>query len=254
VVLNYKNTYFFYKRSLLVIDKSNSKNNPKRKVKSEIVDSSKSSGAFFLQRYEIIIMLIGAGIISLLILFVFLKPSGDSSLFNSKNNDKPVTIQEFQSQIDRLSDMVEKAALKEGEKPNSSTAKTTQKKNTPDSAYADHAKRIERIEASLSIKYKTLASRINKLERSIDNLSRKLDKYHKNSTKIVKKPTIKTSKKKETKKTASIKKESIFHTVEKGDTLYGLSKKYGTSIKQLEKINHLLKDANIYPGDNLLVK
>jgi len=237
-----------------MIDKSNSQSNPKRRVKNEIIDSSKNSGAFFLQRYEIIIMLLGAGIISLLIFFVFLKPSGESNIFNSKKNDEPVTIKEFQSQIDRLSSMVEKAALKEGEKPNDTADKKTQKENKPDPDYADHAKRIERIEASLSIKYETLASRISRLEKSIDNLSNKLDKYQTSSANIVKTPSIKTSKKKETQKTASIKKESIFHTVEKGDTLYSLSKKYDTSVKELEKINHLPKDANIYPGDNLLIK
>ncbi|MCK5099376.1 MAG: LysM peptidoglycan-binding domain-containing protein, partial [Desulfobacteraceae bacterium] len=74
------------------------------------------------------------------------------------------------------------------------------------------------------------------------------------SAKVVKQPLVKTSKKSETKKAVTKKKESIFHTVEKGDTLYSLSKQYGTSVSQLEKINHLPKNANIYPGDNLLVK
>ncbi|MCP3956004.1 MAG: hypothetical protein GY697_27885, partial [Desulfobacterales bacterium] len=101
-----------------MIDKGNSKKSPKRRVKSEIVDSSSNSGAFFLQRYEIIIMLLGAGIISLLIFFVFLKPSSESHIFKSKKNTEPVTIQDFQNQIDRLSNMVEKAALKENEKSN----------------------------------------------------------------------------------------------------------------------------------------
>ncbi|MCK5542080.1 MAG: LysM peptidoglycan-binding domain-containing protein [Desulfobacterales bacterium] len=237
-----------------MIDKSNSKKNSKRRVKTEIIDSSNNPGVFFLQRYEIIIMLLGAGIISLLIFFVFLKPSGDGNLFKTKKNNEPVTMQDFQNQIDRLSNMVEKTTLKEGEKSNATIDKTASNEKTTSLAYDDLAKRIERIEGSLSIKYETLANRITKLERGIDNLSRKLDSYNKSSASIVKQPSIKTSKKKETKIAVSKKKESIFHTVEKGDTLYGLSKKYGTSVKQLEKINHLPKDANIYPGDNLLVK
>ncbi|MCP3953570.1 MAG: LysM peptidoglycan-binding domain-containing protein, partial [Desulfobacterales bacterium] len=196
------------------------------------------------------------------------KPSSESHIFKSKKNTEPVTIQDFQNQIDRLSNMVEKAALKENEKSNNNIKKTNTapKEIISNRALADHTKRIERIEASLSIKYETLAARINRLERSIDNLSRKLDTYKKASPSIVKvkKPSIKTSKKKETKKAVSKKvskkkvvskkKESIFHTVKKGETLYGLSKKYGTSIKELEKINHLPKNANIYPGDNLLIK
>ena len=237
-----------------MIDKSSSRKNSKRRVKSEIIDSVNNPGAFFLQRYEIIIMLLGAGIISLLIFFVFVKPSGENNLFKTKKNNEPVTIQDFQNQIDRLSNMVEKATFKENEKSNTATDKTASKEKPTSLSYAENAKRIERIEASLSIKYETLANRINKLERSIDRLSRKLDSYKKKSSSIVKKPSVKTSKKKETKKTVSKKKQSIFHTVKKGDTLYSLSKKYGISIKQLEKINHLPKNANIYPGDNLLVK
>ncbi|MCK5311411.1 MAG: LysM peptidoglycan-binding domain-containing protein [Desulfobacteraceae bacterium] len=238
-----------------MIDKSNSKKNTKKRIKSEIVDSSRNSSAFFLQKYEIVIMLLGAGIISVLIIFVFLKPSGDSNLLRTKNNTEPVTVEDFQEQIDRLANMVEKTGLKDNEKLKSSIDKTEPKNKSSDISYADHEKRIERIEASLSIKYETLASRINRLERSIDKLSRKIDSYKKiSSTKVVKPPLVKTSKKSETKKAVTKKKESIFHTVKKGDTLYSLSKQYGTSVSDLEKINHLPKNANIYPGDNLLVK
>jgi LysM repeat protein len=237
-----------------MIDKSNSKKNSKRRVKSEIKDSSRNAGAFFLQRYEIIIMLLGAGIISILIFFVFLKPSSENNLFKVKNNNEPVTIQDFQNQIDRLSNMMEKAALKESKNSNNNIGNKTSKAKTINPVYADNARRIERIEASLSIKYETLANRIKRLERSIDKLTRKLDTIKKSSVRTVKQATIKTSKKKETKKAVNKKKESIFHTVEKGDTLYSLSKKYGISVTQLEKINHLPKNANIYPGDNLLVK
>jgi LysM repeat protein len=236
-----------------MIDKSNSKKNTKKRIKSEIVDSSRGSGAFFLQKYEVIIMLLGAGIISVLIFFVFLKPSGDNNQFASKSDSEPVTVEDFQEQIDRLANMVEKSSLKENKK----SKNTTQQNKSPNISYDDHEKRIERIEASLSIKYETLAGRINRLESSIEKLSRKLDSYKKakaTPVKVVKKPLVKTSKKSKTKKAVVKKKESIFHTVKKGDTLYSLSKQYGTSVTQLEKINHLPKNANIYPGDNLLVK
>ena len=238
-----------------MIDKSHSKKNTKKRIKSEIVDSPKNSGAFFLQKYEIIIMLLGAGIISVLIFFVFLKPSGDNNLFKTKNNTDPVTVEDFQKQVDRLADMVEKSGLKEDRKTQGNKGSASSTEETSNIAYNDHEKRIERIEASLSIKYETLASRISKLERSIANLSRKIDSNKKaGSAKVVKQPLVKTSKKTETKKAVSKKKESIFHTVKKGDTLYSLSKQYGTSVSQLEKINHLPKNANIYPGDNLLIK
>jgi len=249
-----------------MIDKSNSKKTTKRRVKEEIIDSKTNSGVFFLQRYEIIIMLLGAGIISMLIFFVFLKPSSENSLFGGKESDKPVsvTIEDFQNQIERLSKMVNKASLKANEKADDAKDKKIIIKQPTNIAFNDHEKRIERIEASLSIKYETLANRITRLERSINKLSSKINSNKKNSPGIVKNSSNKTSKKQETKKlltkkavrkkTIKKKKESIFHTVKKGDTLYSLSKQYNTSVRKLEKINHLPENANIYPGDNLLVK
>ena len=237
-----------------MIDKSSSRKNSRRRIKSEIIDSSNSPGAFFLQIYEIIIMLLGAGIISLLIFFVFLKPSGDSKLFKPEKIDEPVSIEEFQNQIDRLSEMVEKANTTESDLSDSNDGTKSKTDKRSEAFYRDYVKRLERIEASLSIKYETLANRINKLERNIDKLSRKIDSSKRKTANIAKKPTIKTSKKKETRRVLKKKKESIFHTVEKGDTLYSLSKKYNTSVKELERINHLPKNANIYPGDNLLIK
>ena len=50
------------------------------------------------------------------------------------------------------------------------------------------------------------------------------------------------------------KKESIFHTVQKGETLFSISKKYNTSVEALKKLNNLPANAAIFPGNNILVK
>lgn len=238
-----------------MINKGNSRQNTKKRIKSEISDSAKNSRAVFLKKYEIIIMLLGAGIISVLIFFVFLKPSEESNLFKTNQNSEQVTVEDFQNQIDRLVNMVEKVASTDNKDlVKKGSNKKAPKQNAANSVLADHAKRLERIEASLSIKYETLASRIKRLERSIDKLSRKVDSKKTSPVSVVKRPSTKTSKKEETKKNVTPKKESIFHTVIKGDTLYSLSQQYGTGVAELEKMNHLPKNANIYPGDNLLVK
>ncbi|MCD4741913.1 MAG: LysM peptidoglycan-binding domain-containing protein [Desulfobacteraceae bacterium] len=238
-----------------MINKGNSRQNSKKRIKSEISDSARNSRAVFLKKYEIIIMLLGAGIISVLIFFVFLKPSEESNLFKTNKNNEQVTVKDFQNQIDRLANMVEKVASNDNKDiVQTGNGKKALKENSTNSGLAGYEKRLERIEASLSIKYETLASRIKRLERSIDKLSRKVDSDKISSASVVKRSSTKTSKKQETKKNITPKKESIFHTVTKGDTLYSLSKLYGTSVAELEKMNHLPKDANIYPGDNLLVK
>lgn len=50
------------------------------------------------------------------------------------------------------------------------------------------------------------------------------------------------------------KKESIFHTVQKGETLFSISRKYNTNVETLRKLNNLSNDAAIFPGNNILVR
>ncbi|MCX8059162.1 MAG: LysM peptidoglycan-binding domain-containing protein [Spirochaetes bacterium] len=47
--------------------------------------------------------------------------------------------------------------------------------------------------------------------------------------------------------------ENVFHIVEKGDTLFSLSKKYGVSIEYIVKINNLI-DNKIKIGQKLIIK
>ena len=48
------------------------------------------------------------------------------------------------------------------------------------------------------------------------------------------------------------KKPPITHTVKKGDTLYGLSRKYGTSVSSIQRANRL-KGSNIGIGKKLII-
>ena len=45
----------------------------------------------------------------------------------------------------------------------------------------------------------------------------------------------------------------IYHTVEKGDTLWGISRRYDTTVDNIKKLNNLQSDL-IYPGQTLKVK
>jgi LysM repeat protein len=47
--------------------------------------------------------------------------------------------------------------------------------------------------------------------------------------------------------------EKQFHTVRKGETLYGISKKYGISVEELRKLNNLSSDQTLRSGQKLLV-
>jgi len=62
--------------------------------------------------------------------------------------------------------------------------------------------------------------------------------------KIAKKPTVR----KVTPKT----KPPVFHTVKKGDTLYALGRKYGTSVSAIQKANRI-EGSNISIGKRLII-
>jgi len=47
--------------------------------------------------------------------------------------------------------------------------------------------------------------------------------------------------------------EKKYHTVQKGETLYWISKKYGTSVEELRKLNNLSADQRLRTGQKLLV-
>jgi lipid-binding SYLF domain-containing protein len=44
-----------------------------------------------------------------------------------------------------------------------------------------------------------------------------------------------------------------YHTVEKGDTLSGISAKYGVSVSELRRLNNVREDQYIYPGQKILL-
>jgi LysM repeat protein len=47
--------------------------------------------------------------------------------------------------------------------------------------------------------------------------------------------------------------EAIIYTVKRGDTLYSIAKRYGTSVSNLAKFNYLSPPYTIYPGQALVV-
>ena len=55
-------------------------------------------------------------------------------------------------------------------------------------------------------------------------------------------------------KTRAQKKQSIFHTVKKGETLYSISKRYKTTVNRLRNLNKLKKRSDIFPGEIILIK
>lgn len=47
--------------------------------------------------------------------------------------------------------------------------------------------------------------------------------------------------------------EAIIYTVKRGDTVYAIAKKYGTSVNNIVRFNYLRNPDVIYPGQQLVV-
>jgi LysM repeat protein len=51
----------------------------------------------------------------------------------------------------------------------------------------------------------------------------------------------------------AVSTEKQYHTVQKGETLYRISKQYGISVEELRKLNNLSEDQPIYTGQKLQI-
>ncbi len=86
------------------------------------------------------------------------------------------------------------------------------------------------------------------LVQRMDALSQKVEALEKQKPPV---PEAKTKSPTSPKPTASTQKK--YHTVQKGDTLFGISKRYGISVAELRKLNHLSADQSLRTGQKLLV-
>jgi LysM repeat protein len=70
---------------------------------------------------------------------------------------------------------------------------------------------------------------------------------------LEKQPTAEPKAKSTTPPKATASSEKKYHTVRRGETLYGISKKYGIREEELRKLNNLPKDPLLRIGQKLLV-
>jgi len=122
--------------------------------------------------------------------------------------------------------------------------------------FAPLQQKVQRLETSVSVKFDSLIERMEKMEKQLRILNKKSQVVQPvvkaSGPKITKKTPTKTLAKKPVVK--SVKKASMFHTVQKGETLWSISQKYKTSVAALRKLNNIAPEIKIYPGTNILVR
>jgi LysM repeat protein len=89
-----------------------------------------------------------------------------------------------------------------------------------------------------------IEARLDQMEEKIKEfevMMNSLEKFGKSSTQPTTKPP------------AAVVK-TLYHRVRAGETLYGISRRYGTTVEELRRLNNLPKEATIYPDQKLLIK
>ena len=209
----------------------NKKSNINKKKSSKSPDIDKKLNTTLLKKNEFALILFGALLLTILIFFFFFRSSDPKSEIVEENVSN-AAFSAFEMRIQNIEKVLQ---MKQGSK--------RKDVNTKESVTeVNHIKdRLGRLETAFSVKFDSLIDRMGKNEKSISQLKNKTVKKESEPKAAV--PVKK-----------AVKKKSLFHMVEKQDTLYSISKKYNTTIDQLRKLNKLSKGATIHPGDKLLVR
>ncbi|MCP4747864.1 MAG: LysM peptidoglycan-binding domain-containing protein [Desulfobacteraceae bacterium] len=104
--------------------------------------------------------------------------------------------------------------------------------------------RFDRGEASISL-------RMDHLTMSLENLQKQFAKYQNFKPVSMQKP-IRANEPDQASKPSSM--TTVYHTVVRGDTLYGISKRYNLGLKKLLKMNEMATNAVIMAGQKLIIK
>ena len=90
---------------------------------------------------------------------------------------------------------------------------------------------------------KGMEKSLSKLDRTVRALREQLNKQSKRVDRI-KDPLV-------TKKKSEAQKR--YHEIRRGETLYGIAKKYNVSVDDLRRLNKFSKSRNIYPGQKIII-
>ena len=205
---------------------------------SKVRGSHKKVDTVLLKKNEFALILFGALVLTLVIFFLFFKSPGPASESLQKNSSNPFVV-DLETRMDRLEQALETR------EPSLGPADTAAAKERGE---IDTLKgRLTRLETAFSVKFDSITEQMRNIEKQMSRMKTnpvaEVPAKHAPLTVIPVKKAVK-------KAPAS----GIFHTVQKGETLYQISKHYNTRVETLRKLNHLSSTAKIYPGNIILIR
>lgn len=217
------------------------KPNTNKKKLSEIQEGEKKTDTTLLKKNEFTMILMGALILTLIVFFFFFRTSTPDS--------QPVPANQVITSSPDLENRIEKMeqTLHALEKSTSPEIGGTSKEK---SGISPLEERVARLETAFSVKMDSMVERMGRTEKHIAQLTAKPEATP-DAAGAKPVPAATAPEKKIIKKE---KTDPIFHTVQKGETLFSISRKYKTSVDTLKKLNNMSKDTAIFPGNNILVR
>jgi len=246
-------------------DEASSTFEARQKVK-KTDDEDERSPTSILKKSELSAIFIVAGLITVIVFFFFFRSSDDNgaevsevSVVQEASDEvkevevpvTPVAVQSVEERIKTLEDLLKQKDLQAEANP----------------SLDSYNARVERVEAALAMKFDIVANRLATLEKRIASLDTRRESSSRGQAKkaapekaqvakaVKKAPVEKASAPKAAKAVPKVvNKSQVRYTVKRGDTLYSISKKHNTTVDQVRAMNKLSPTAEIFPGENLVVK
>lgn len=217
------------------------KTNTNKKKLSEIQEDEKKPDTSLFKKNEFTMILMGALILTLIVFFFFFRTSTPDSQ-PVPANQSAISSPDLENRMEKMEQILQTL-----EKSSSPEGGGTPKEK---SGINPMEERVARLETAFSVKMESMIERIGKIEKHIAQLTAK-PVGTPDAAGAKPEPAAASPEKKIVKKE---KKDPIFHTVQKGETLFSISQKYKTSVDALKKLNNMSKDTAIFPGNNILVR
>jgi LysM repeat protein len=212
------------------------------------LDREMKSGSGSLKRNELAVILVGAGVATVLAFFIFFGPTDKEK---EESMAMARSIEALTARVVLLETLVKEL-------------KASPKASPALPAGFDPAK-ADRVEAVLNQRSETLTKRLDGLESRFAELAKMVDRS--GGSKAAAAPAAQTPEAKPAKPEKSVAKAEAdkvqpakeapaagtVHVVVKGDTLYSISKRYNTTVDAIRKKNKLAEGTEIHIGDKLVV-
>lgn len=220
--------------------------NTNRKKKMEGSPGPWGINTPFFKKNDTTLIIAGALIVTLVVFFVFFLSTGSQTEQESTHSENS-RVQDMEARLATLEQSLAALTSKIDTQLASIVDSTTRPNTDVDTALAQIRRQVATLESGVQVKVDTLSRQMVRLEKQLTEEKTPI---------LTTSPEIQEKKAlgKPTAPTQNTETSVLFHTVQKGETLWRISQKYGITVDRLRQLNSLAPDADIYPGTKMRVR